>query len=119
LRFLHFGRRGSDGTGAAPIVGLAFGKDGARFYRCVFRQPDQGGGVVDSASGWPKRRRRRPPRQTNGIEGALKKIAGIPTRSRLRDFRQASLRVVNRALANRSGAHGDGRAVVKADCVAR
>jgi Zn-dependent protease with chaperone function len=89
LRFLQFGGRGSDSKGAAPIVVAAFammvlGFIGVFFANLIKAAVSRQREWLADASAVQFTR------QTNGLEGALKKIAGIPTGSRLRDSRSAA-----------------------------
>ncbi len=89
LRFLQFGGRGSDSKGAAPIVALAaammvLGFIGVFFANLIKASVSRQREWLADASAVQFTR------QTTGLEGALKKIAGIPTGSRLRDSRSAS-----------------------------
>ena len=89
LRFLQFGGRGSDSKGAAPIVALAFammvlGFIGVFFANLIKAAVSRQREWLADASAVQFTR------QTNGLEGALKKIAGIPSGSRLRDSRSAA-----------------------------
>jgi Zn-dependent protease with chaperone function/uncharacterized tellurite resistance protein B-like protein len=89
LRFLQFGGRGSDSKGAAPIVALAFammvlGFIGVFFANLIKAAVSRQREWLADASAVQFTR------QTDGLEGALKKIGGIPTGSRLRDTRSAT-----------------------------
>ena len=90
LRFLQFGGRGSsDSKGAAPIVVIAFammvlGFVGVFFANLIKAAVSRQREWLADASAVQFTR------QTTGLEGALKKIAGIPTGSRLRDSRGAA-----------------------------
>ncbi len=89
LRFLQFGGRGSDSKGAAPIVALAFammllGFIGVFFANLIKAAVSRQREWLADASAVQFTR------QTTGLEGALKKIAGVPTGSLLRDSRGAA-----------------------------
>jgi Zn-dependent protease with chaperone function/uncharacterized tellurite resistance protein B-like protein len=89
LRFLQFGGRGSDSKGAAPIVVIAFammvlGFIGVFFANLIKAAVSRQREWLADASAVQFTR------QTDGLEGALKKIGGIPTGSRLRDARSAN-----------------------------
>ena len=89
LRFLQFGGRGSDSKGAAPLVVIALammvlGFVGVFFANVIKASVSRQREWLADASAVQFTR------QTNGLEGALKKIAGIPTGSRLRDSRGAA-----------------------------
>jgi Zn-dependent protease with chaperone function len=89
LRILQFGGRGSDSKGAAPIVVVAFammvlGFIGVFFANLIKAAVSRQREWLADASAVQFTR------QTDGLEGALKKIGGIPTGSRLRDSRGAA-----------------------------
>jgi len=89
LRFLQFGGRGSDSKGAAPIVALAFammvlGFIGVFFANLIKAAVSRQREWLADASAVQFTR------QTTGLEGALKKIAGVPTGSVLRNARGAA-----------------------------
>ena len=89
LRTLQFGGRGSDSKGALPIVAFAFalmvlGFVGVFFANLIKAAVSRQREWLADASAVQFTR------QTDGLEGALKKIGGIPTGSRLRDSRNAA-----------------------------
>ena len=89
LRTLQFGGRGSDSKGALPIVAFAFalmvlGFIGVFFANLIKAAVSRQREWLADASAVQFTR------QTDGLEGALKKIGGIPTGSRLRDSRNAA-----------------------------
>ncbi len=89
LRSLQFGGRGSDSKGALPIVAFAFalmvlGFIGVFFANVIKAAVSRQREWLADASAVQFTR------QTDGLEGALKKIGGIPTGSRLRDSRNAA-----------------------------
>jgi Zn-dependent protease with chaperone function len=89
LRILQFGGRGSDSKGAAPIVVVAFammvlGFIGVFFANLIKAAVSRQREWLADASAVQFTR------QTVGLEGALKKIGGIPAGSRLRDSRSAN-----------------------------
>lgn len=89
LRTLQFGGRGSDRKGALPIVVFAFalmvlGYVGVFFANVIKAAVSRQREWLADASAVQFTR------QTNGLEGALKKIGGIPTGSRLRNSRNAA-----------------------------
>jgi Zn-dependent protease with chaperone function len=89
LRTLQFGGRGSDSKGALPFVAFAFalmalGYIGVFFANVIKAAVSRQREWLADASAVQFTR------QTDGLEGALKKIGGIPTGSRLRDSRSAS-----------------------------
>ena len=89
LRFLQFGGRGSDSKGALPIVAVAFammvlGFIGVFFANLIKAAVSRQREWLADASAVQFTR------QTDGLEGALKKIGGIPAGSRLRDARGAA-----------------------------
>lgn len=84
LRVLQFGGRGSDSKSGAPIVVVAFammvlGFIGVFFANLIKAAVSRQREWLADASAVQFTR------QTDGLEGALKKIGGIPTGSRLRD----------------------------------
>ena len=89
LRTLQFGGRGSDSKGALPFVVFAFaimalGYIGVFFANVIKAAVSRQREWLADASAVQFTR------QTDGLEGALKKIGGIPTGSRLRDSRNAA-----------------------------
>jgi Zn-dependent protease with chaperone function len=89
LRTLQFGGRGSDSKGALPFVAFAFalmvlGYIGVFFANVIKAAVSRQREWLADASAVQFTR------QTDGLEGALKKIGGIPTGSRLRDSRSAT-----------------------------
>ncbi len=89
LRVLQFGGRGSDSKSGAPIVVVAFammvlGFMGVFFANLIKAAVSRQREWLADASAVQFTR------QTDGLEGALKKIGGIPTGSRLRDSRSAA-----------------------------
>jgi Zn-dependent protease with chaperone function len=89
LRTLQFGGRGSDSKGALPFVAFAFaimalGYIGVFFANVIKAAVARQREWLADASAVQFTR------QTDGLEGALKKIGGIPTGSRLRDSRSAA-----------------------------
>ncbi|RDH77984.1 peptidase M48 [Mycolicibacterium moriokaense] len=89
LRSLQFGGRGSDSKGALPIVAFAFalmvlGFIGVFFANLIKAAVSRQREWLADASAVQFTR------QTTGLEGALKKIGGIPTGSRLRNSRNAA-----------------------------
>jgi Zn-dependent protease with chaperone function len=87
LRTLQFGGRGSDSKGALPIVAFALmvlGFVGVFFANLIKAAVSRQREWLADASAVQFTR------QTDGLEGALKKIGGIPTGSRLRDSRNAA-----------------------------
>jgi Zn-dependent protease with chaperone function len=89
LRTLQFGGRGSDSKGALPFVVFAFaimalGYIGVFFANIIKAAVSRQREWLADASAVQFTR------QTDGLEGALKKIGGIPTGSRLRDSRNAA-----------------------------
>ncbi len=89
LRTLQFGGRGSDSKGALPIVAFAFalmvlGFVGVFFANLIKAAVSRQREWLADASAVQFTR------QTDGLEGALKKIGGIPTGSRLRNARNAA-----------------------------
>lgn len=89
LRTLQFGGRGSDSKGALPIVAFAFalmvlGFIGVFFANVIKAAVSRQREWLADASAVQFTR------QTQGLEGALKKIGGIPTGSKLRDSRSAA-----------------------------
>jgi Zn-dependent protease with chaperone function/uncharacterized tellurite resistance protein B-like protein len=89
LRTLQFGGRGSDSKGALPIVAFAFalmvlGFVGVFFANLIKAAVSRQREWLADASAVQFTR------QTNGLEGALKKIGGIPTGSQLRNARNAA-----------------------------
>ncbi|WP_123028810.1 M48 family metallopeptidase [Mycolicibacterium stellerae] len=90
LRFLQFGGgRGSDSKSGAPLVAVAFammvlGFIGVFFANLIKAAVSRQREWLADASAVQFTR------QTDGLEGALKKIGGIPTGSRLRDSRNAA-----------------------------
>src|SRR6478672_6079142 len=89
LRTLQFGGRGSDSKGALPLVAFAFalmvlGFVGVFFANLIKAAVSRQREWLADASAVQFTR------QTDGLEGALKKIGGIPTGSRLRDSRSAA-----------------------------
>ncbi|MFY9921631.1 MAG: M48 family metallopeptidase, partial [Mycobacterium sp.] len=89
LRVLQFGGRGSDSKSGAPIVVVAFammvlGFIGVFFANLIKAAVSRQREWLADASAVQFTR------QTDGLEGALKKIGGIPTGSRLRDSRSAA-----------------------------
>ncbi len=89
LRTLQFGGRGSDSKGALPFVVFAFaimalGYIGVFFANVIKAAVARQREWLADASAVQFTR------QTDGLEGALKKIGGIPTGSRLRDSRNAA-----------------------------
>ena len=89
LRVLQFGGRGSDSKGAAPIVVVAFSMMALGFIGVFFANLIKA--AVSRQREWlADASAVQFTRQTDGLEGALKKIGGIPTGSRLRDSRGAA-----------------------------
>lgn len=89
LRVLQFGGRGSDSKGALPFVAFAFammvlGYIGVFFANVIKAAVARQREWLADASAVQFTR------QTAGLEGALKKIGGIPTGSRLRNSRNAT-----------------------------
>ncbi|EHB46941.1 peptidase M48 Ste24p [Mycolicibacterium rhodesiae JS60] len=89
LRTLQFGGRGSDSKGALPFIAFAFalmvlGFVGVFFANLIKAAVSRQREWLADASAVQFTR------QTDGLEGALKKIGGIPTGSRLRDSRSAA-----------------------------
>jgi Zn-dependent protease with chaperone function len=89
LRFLQFGGRGSDSKGAAPLVAIAvammvLGFIGVFFANLIKAAVSRQREWLADASAVQFTR------QTTGLEGALKKIGGIPTGSALRNSKSAS-----------------------------
>ena len=89
LRALQFGGRGSDSKAALPIVAFAFalmvlGFIGVFFANLIKAAVSRQREWLADASAVQFTR------QTDGLEGALKKIGGIPTGSRLSDSRGAA-----------------------------
>jgi Zn-dependent protease with chaperone function len=89
LRTLQFGGRGSDSKGALPFVVFAFaimalGYIGVFFANVIKAAVSRQREWLADASAVQFTR------QTDGLEGALKKIGGIPTGSRLRNSRSAA-----------------------------
>lgn len=89
LRTLQFGGRGSDSKGALPFIAFAFalmvlGFVGVFFANVIKAAVSRQREWLADASAVQFTR------QTDGLEGALKKIGGIPTGSRLRDSRSAA-----------------------------
>jgi hypothetical protein len=89
LRTLQFGGRGSDSKGALPFIAFAFalmvfGFIGVFFANVIKAAVSRQREWLADASAVQFTR------QTEGLEGALKKIGGIPTGSRLRDSRSAA-----------------------------
>ncbi len=89
LRVLQFGGRGSDSKGALPLVAFAFammvlGYIGVFFANVIKAAVSRQREWLADASAVQFTR------QTDGLEGALKKIGGIPTGSRLRNSRNAA-----------------------------
>ena len=89
LRTLQFGGRGSDSKGALPIVAFAFalmvlGFVGVFFANLIKAAVSRQREWLADASAVQFTR------QTDGLEGALKKIGGLPTGSRLRNARNAA-----------------------------
>jgi Zn-dependent protease with chaperone function len=89
LRTLQFGGRGSDSKGALPFVVfaiaiMALGYIGVFFANVIKAAVSRQREWLADASAVQFTR------QTDGLEGALKKIGGIPTGSRLRDSRNAA-----------------------------
>lgn len=89
LRTLQFGGRGSDSKGALPFIAFAFalmvlGFIGVFFANLIKAAVSRQREWLADASAVQFTR------QTDGLEGALKKIGGIPTGSRLRDSRNAA-----------------------------
>ena len=87
LRFLQFGGRGSDSKGALPIVVvaaamMALGFVGVFFANLIKAAVSRQREWLADASAVQFTR------QTDGLEGALRKIGGIPAGSRLRDARE-------------------------------
>lgn len=88
LRFLQFGGR-SDGKGALPIVAVAFAMMALGFVGVFFANLIKA--AVSRQREWlADASAVQFTRQTTGLEGALKKIGGIPAGSRLRDARGAA-----------------------------
>jgi Zn-dependent protease with chaperone function/uncharacterized tellurite resistance protein B-like protein len=89
LRFLQFGGRGSDSKGALPIVAVAFAMMALGFVGVFFANLIKA--AVSRQREWlADASAVQFTRQTTGLEGALKKIGGIPAGSRLRDARGAA-----------------------------
>ncbi|HKV17715.1 MAG TPA: M48 family metalloprotease, partial [Mycobacterium sp.] len=89
LRTLQFGGRGSDSKGALPFVAFAFalmalGYIGVFFANVIKAAVSRQREWLADASAVQFTR------QTDGLEGALKKIGGITTGSKLRDSRSAA-----------------------------
>ncbi|MCV7301360.1 M48 family metallopeptidase [Mycobacterium barrassiae] len=89
LRALQFGGRGSDSKGALPVLAFAFalmvlGFIGVFFANVIKAAVSRQREWLADASAVQFTR------QTDGLEGALKKIGGIPTGSRLSDSRSAA-----------------------------
>ncbi|ORV47360.1 peptidase M48 [Mycolicibacter engbaekii] len=89
LRLLQFGGRGSDSKRALPLVAFAFammvlGYVGVFFANVIKAAVARQREWLADASAVQFTR------QTDGLEGALKKIGGIPTGSRLRNSRNAA-----------------------------
>jgi Zn-dependent protease with chaperone function len=89
LRVLQFGGGRGDSKGAAPILAIAvamavLGFVGTFFANLIKAAVSRQREWLADASAVQFTR------QTDGLEGALKKIAGIPTGSTLRDSRSAS-----------------------------
>ncbi len=89
LRMLQVGGRGSDGKRALPLLAFAFammvlGYVGVFFANVIKAAVARQREWLADASAVQFTR------QTDGLEGALKKIGGIPTGSRLRDSRNAA-----------------------------
>jgi Zn-dependent protease with chaperone function len=89
LRFLQFGGRGSDSKGALPLLAIAaammvLGFIGVFFANLIKAAVSRQREWLADASAVQFTR------QTTGLEGALKKIGGIPTGSALRNAKNAS-----------------------------
>ncbi len=89
LRTLQFGGRGSDSKGALPLLAFAFalmvlGFIGVFFANVIKAAVSRQREWLADASAVQFTR------QTDGLEGALKKIGGIPTGSRLANSRNAA-----------------------------
>jgi Zn-dependent protease with chaperone function len=89
LRTLQFGGRGSDSKAALPFIAFAFalmvlGFVGVFFANLIKAAVSRQREWLADASAVQFTR------QTDGLEGALKKIGGIPTGSRLQDSRSAA-----------------------------
>lgn len=89
LRVLQFGGRGSDSKRALPLVAFAFammvlGYVGVFFANVIKAAVARQREWLADASAVQFTR------QTDGLEGALKKIGGIPTGSQLRNSRNAA-----------------------------
>lgn len=89
LRFLQFGGRGSDSKAGAPIVAVAFAMMVLGFIGVFFANLIKAA-VARQREWLADASAVQFTRQTTGLEGALKKIAGVPTGSRLRDSRSAA-----------------------------
>ncbi|AEV74321.1 Zn-dependent protease with chaperone function [Mycolicibacterium rhodesiae NBB3] len=89
LRALQFGGRGSDSKGALPVLAFAFalmvlGFIGVFFANVIKAAVSRQREWLADASAVQFTR------QTDGLEGALKKIGGIPSGSRLANSRNAA-----------------------------
>jgi Zn-dependent protease with chaperone function len=89
LRTLQFGGRGSDSKAALPFIAFAFALMALGFVGVFFANLIKA--AVSRQREWlADASAVQFTRQTDGLEGALKKIGGIPTGSRLRDSRSAN-----------------------------
>lgn len=89
MRVLQFGGRGSDSKGAAPVLVVAvammvLGFIGVFFANIIKAAVSRQRELLADASAVQFTR------QTSGLVGALKKIAGLPSGSALRDTRSAT-----------------------------